>query len=301
MDKYKNKETIKHASFFSTFLDITKQGKKFLSYRSKRWILIVGIHLFFFLSFYIDLQLLEGSLSASRFLGFHMIDPFISLQMFVSTYKLPINMIIGLTTIAIVYLLVGGRSYCAWVCPYGLLSEIGEKLHNSLVHKHIIKSRTFDHRVRHIFWFIFLSLSFSSGYLVFETFNVVGILSRLLIYGWSVAVIWVVVVFLMEVFFSRRAWCKYICPIGTTYSYIGKGSALKIQWNDNCDHCMVCHDVCFESQVLELTKARYDDERVKKGIKTQYVTGIDCTLCARCIDVCHEDALTFEFRLKSLI
>ncbi len=301
MDKYNNKETIKHSSFCSTFLDISRLGKRFFSYRSKRWILVFAIHLFFFLSFYIDLQLLEGSISGSRFLGFHMIDPFISLQMFASTYKLPINMIIGITTIVIVYLLLGGRSYCSWVCPYGVISEIGEKLHNTLVNKHIIKNRTFDHRVRHIFWFIFIGLAFSSGYLVFETFNVVSILSRLFIYGWSVAVIWVVVVFLMEVFFSRRAWCKYICPVGTTYSYIGKGSALKIQWNDNCDHCMVCHDVCFENHVLELTKAKYDEERTKKGIKTQYVTGTDCTLCGRCIDVCHEDALSFEFRLKGLI
>ncbi|OPX27573.1 MAG: ferredoxin [Campylobacteraceae bacterium 4484_166] len=301
MDKYNNKETVRYSSFFSTFFDITKEGKKFLSYRSKRWILIIGIHLFFFLSFYIDLQLLEGSLSGSRFLGFHMIDPFISIQMFVATYHVPINMIIGITTIIIVYLLVGGRSYCAWVCPYGLLSEIGEKWHNTLVSKNIIKNRKFDERVRHIFWFIFLLLSFSSGYLVFETFNVVSILSRAIIYGWSVAIIWVVVVFLMEVFFSRRAWCKYICPVGTTYSYISKGSALKIQWNDNCDHCMVCHDVCFESHVLELTKAKYDTQREKNGIKTQYVTGIDCSLCGRCIDVCHEDALKFDFRLKGLI
>jgi ferredoxin-type protein NapH len=301
MDKYNSKETIKKTTFFSTFFDKTKDGKNIFSYRMKRWILVIGIHLLFFLSFFIDLQVLEGTLSGSRFLGFHMIDPFMTLQMFLATYHLPINMIIGITTIIIVYLVMGGRSYCAWVCPYGILSEVGEKWHNTLVNKKIIKERKFDHRVRHIFWFIFLGLSFSSGYLVFETFNVVGILSRMVAYGWSVALIWVVVVFAMEVFFSRRAWCRYICPIGTTYGYLGKLSALRIQWNDNCDHCMVCHDVCFENQVLELTKAKYDKQRQEKDIKTQYVTGIDCTLCGRCVDVCHEDALKFDFRLKNLV
>ncbi len=84
----------------------------------------------------------------------------------------------------------------------------------------------------------------------------------------------------------------------TTYGYLGKVGGLRIQWNDNCDHCMVCHDVCFESQVLELTKAKYDKQREEKGIKEQYVTGADCTLCGRCIDVCHSDALKFDFRLK---
>jgi ferredoxin-type protein NapH len=146
-----------------------------------------------------------------------------------------------------------------------------------------------------------LILSFTSGYLVFETFNVVGILSRAIAYGWSIALIWVAVVFGMEVFFSRRAWCTYICPIGTTYGYIGKVSALRIEWNDNCDHCMVCSDVCFENQVLEITKAKYDKQREEKNITREYITGADCTLCGRCIDVCHADALKFDFRLKSLV
>jgi len=301
MDKYNNRATIKNTTFWDTFFDTTKDGKKKFSYRMKRWILVISIHLLFFLSFFIDLQMLEGTLSGSRFLGFHMIDPYMTLEVFLATYHIPINMIIGTTTIVIVYLLMGGRSYCAWVCPYGILSEIGEKWHNTLVNKKIIKSRKFDHRVRHIFWAIFLLLSFTSGYLVFETFNVVGILSRMIAYGWSVALIWVVVVFIMEVFFSRRAWCTYICPIGTTYGYIGKVSALRIQWNDNCDSCMVCHDVCFENQVLEITKAKHKKQISEKGIKTAYITGADCTLCGRCIDVCHADALNFDFRLKSLV
>lgn len=301
MDKYNNRETIKRSTFWSTFFDTTKDGKSKFSYRMKRWILVIAIHLLFFLSFYIDLQMLEGTLSGSRFLGFHLIDPFMTLQVFVATYHIPINMIIGIATIIIVYLLVGGRSYCAWVCPYGILSEVAEKLHNTLVDKKIIKDRKFDNRVRHFFWVIFLLLSFTSGYLVFETFNVVGILSRMVAYGWSVAFIWVVAVFVIEVFYSRRAWCKYICPIGTTYGYIGKVSALRIEWNDNCDHCMVCSDVCFENQVLEITKAKYDKQREEKNITREYITGADCTLCGRCIDVCHEDALKFDFRLKGLV
>lgn len=301
MDKWNQRATIGKTTFASTFIDTTKEGKKFLSFRSKRWISVILIHLLFFLSFAIDIQTLEGTLNGSRFLGFHLIDPFTTIQVYLSTYHLPINMIIGTATIVIVYLLIGGRTYCSWVCPYGILSEIGEKLHNTLVKKKIIKSRKLDHRVRHIFWAMFMIMAFTSGYLVFETFNVVGILSRFIAYGWSVALSWVLVVFLIEVFFARRAWCTYLCPIGTTYGYIGKVSATRIQWNDNCDHCMVCHDVCFENQVLDLTRAKYDEQRKEKGITQQYVTGADCTLCGRCVDVCHADALKFDFRLKGLV
>jgi len=301
MDKFNKRETIRESSFFSTFINKTKEGKVFLSYRMKRWITVIAIHFLFFISFFIDMQVLEGTLSGSRFLGFHLIDPFMTLQMFLATYHMPINMLIGILTIIIVYLLIGGRSYCSWVCPYGILSEIGEKWNDYLVSKKLIKSRKLDYRVKHIFWAIFLSLSFISGYLVFETFNVVGILSRAVTYGWSVALLWVLTVFLIEVFYARRAWCSYVCPIGTTYSYISKGSALKVEWDDSCDHCMVCHDVCFENQVLELTKVKYDKQREKAGIKKQFVIGNDCTLCGRCIDVCHQDALNFKFRDVGLV
>jgi len=301
MDKYNNRETIRRTTFWSTFFNKTRDGKTVLSYRMKRWILVFAIHLLFFLSFAIDIQTLEGTLNGSRFLGFHLIDPFTTLEMLMAEHHLHINIFIGVSTIVIFYILVGGRTYCAWVCPYGILSEIGEKWHDTLVHKKIIKNRKFDHRIRYIFWAIFLILSFTSGYLVFETFNVVGILSRAIAYGWSLALIWVVVVLAFEVFFSRRAWCTYICPIGTTYGMIGKISALRVEWNDNCDHCMVCHDVCFENQVLEITKAKYDKQREEEGITREYITGADCTLCGRCIDVCHEDALNFDFRLKSLV
>jgi len=301
MDKYNNRETIKNTTFWSTFFSTTKDGKTRFSYRMKRWIVVLAVHLLFFLSFAIDIQVLEGTLNGSRFLGFHLVDVFTTMQLYVATYKMPVNMLIGTITMVLFYMIVGGRTYCSWVCPYGIISEIGEKIHNNLVNKGVIKERKFDHRIRHFFWAIFLGLSAFSGYLVFETFNVIGILSRMVAYGWSLAFLWVVVIFLFEVFVSRRAWCTYVCPIGTTYGYIGKVSALRVEWNNDCDSCMVCHDVCFEPQVLEITKKKYKEQVEEKGIKTQYITGADCTLCGRCVDVCHADALNFDFRLKSLV
>ncbi len=143
MDKYNNRETIKKTTFWSTFFDVNKEGKRKFSYRMKRWILVISIHVLFFLSFAIDIQVLEGTLNGSRFLGFHLIDPFTTMQMYLSSYNLPINVLIGTVTIVLFYLLVGGRSYCAWVCPYGILSEIGEKWHNTLVYHGVVSIDTF--------------------------------------------------------------------------------------------------------------------------------------------------------------
>lgn len=297
MNKYATRATIENISFWDTFFVVTKDGKKKPSIRFWRWMSIISVHLLFFLSYHIDLQVLEGTLSGSRFLGFHLIDPFMTLQVFVAHHEIPTNLIIGTVTIVFVYIIIGGRAYCSWICPYGLIGEVGEKIHKDLVRKKIIKEHPFDHRVRYLFWSSFLALAFLAGYMVFEIFNIVGIISRAIIYGWSVALSFVLVVFLVEVFYSQRAWCRYVCPVGTTFSFIGWPSATKVKWDDKCDHCQVCVQVCLVPHVLEITKKNAD----KKGAKEYSIISGDCTLCGRCIEVCHTDALNYETKLKKLI
>ncbi|MCK9257447.1 MAG: NapH/MauN family ferredoxin-type protein [Sulfurospirillaceae bacterium] len=297
MDKYNTRATIENTTLWETLFVVTKDGKKKPSIRFWRWCSIIGVHLLFFLSYHIDLQMLEGTLSGSRFLGFHLIDPYMTLQVFAAHHEIPTNLIIGTVTIILGYLLLGGRAYCSWVCPYGLIGEIGEKLHKTLVKKKIIKSHPFNHNVKYIFWVLFLVFAFISGYLVFEVFNVVGIISRSIIYGWGVALSFVLAVFLVEVFYSQRAWCRYVCPLGTTYALIGWGSATKIKWDDRCDHCQVCTQVCIVPHVLEITKKNAD----RQGKKEISIMSGDCTLCGRCVEVCHTDALNFETKLKKLI
>lgn len=297
MNKYSFRATIDNAAFFDTFFVTKSDGKKKPSIRFYRWLSVIGIHLLFVLSYYYDVQMIEGTLTGSRFLGFHLIDPFVTIEVFAAYNHIPINLIIGTGTIFVVYLLIGGRSFCSWVCPYTILGEIGEKINRRLIAKKIIKKRNFDHRVRYIFWAIFIAMTFISGYLVFEIFNVVGILSRAIIYGWSVALLFVFAVFLVEIFFSQRGWCRYVCPIGTTYSFIGWPSATKIVWDDKCDHCQVCVDVCIVPHVLEITKKNADH----KGKSEEAVLSGDCTLCGRCIEVCHQDALRYDTKLKKLI
>lgn len=220
-----------------------------------------------------------------------------TLQVFASTHHIPVNLLIGTLTIVVVYMLVGGRAYCSWVCPYTILGEISEKLHRYLKRKKIIKSYKFNPKIKYIFWGIFLFLSFLSGYLVFEIINVVGIFSRALIYGWSVAFVFVIAIFLVDTFFSQRFWCRYVCPVGTTYGFIGWASTTKIVWDDSCDHCRVCANVCLVPHVLDITKANANKENKKE----QTVISGDCTLCGRCVEVCHNDSLKFETKLKKII
>jgi ferredoxin-type protein NapH len=295
MDKYKKRATIEKTSFLSTFITTNKNGKKRPSIRFVRWMSIFTINMLFVLSFRIDFQVLEGSLTGSRLLGFHLIDPFVSLQMLAAHNSLHINLLIGTLSIVIFYFFVGGRAFCSWVCPYNILGEISEKIHRNLVAKKVIKSYKFEHKIKYIFWVMFLFFAFFAGYLVFEIINPVGIFSRFIIYGWSLAICFVIVLFLFEVFISQRAWCRYVCPIGTTYSFIGWISTTKIKWSDKCDHCNVCSNVCLVPYVLDITKNEKNDKS-----EVNIVSG-DCTLCGRCVEVCHTDALSYDTKLKKLI
>ena len=282
-----------HDQKYELFLDLP-------SIRALRYATVFLVHLLFVLSFRADIQILEGDISGSRILGFHLADPFATLEVIAAHKDLPINLLIGSGTILLFYFIAGGKAFCSWICPYGALSEIGEKLHNTLIAKHVIKERTLPRGMRYAIWAVFLLLSAITDLLVFEIFNVVGILSRLIIYGFSLAGLWIVFVFLLEVFFSRRVWCTHLCPLGSTYSLAAKASLSKITWDKSrCDHCGVCQDVCFVSHVLDITKKKASENL---GDKSKFMLkGIDCTLCGRCIDVCHQDALGIGNKLKDMI
>lgn len=298
VNKYQNRQTLKDTSFLSTFFATTKEGKKRPSIRAFRYFCVIFIHLVFVLSFYANLQILEGDISGSRIFGFHLADPFITLEVLASYKILVPNLLIGSISIIAFYLIFGGRAFCAWVCPYGIFSEIAEKIHANLVAKKLIKERVFSSKTRYIFMALCLAFSAFSSLLVFEIFNVAAILSRFIIYGFSFAIFWVVFVFIFEIFFARRFWCKNLCPLGATYSLISFFSLNKISWDkQKCDHCGVCMDVCFVSDVLKITKK---NAKLKEGENFR-LSGVDCTLCGRCIDVCHHDALSVKNRLKDMI
>ncbi|MDR0247419.1 MAG: NapH/MauN family ferredoxin-type protein [Burkholderiales bacterium] len=282
------------ASLRETFVRRTAQGLR-PSLRAWRFLTVIGCLLLFVLSYRIDLQLLEGTLVGSRFIGLHLIDPFVTLQVFFSHHAIPVNLAIGTASILVIYFAFGGRSFCSWVCPYGILSEIGESLRFWLVEKKILKKGTpLPDKTKYFIWAAFLLASFLTGILVFEMFNVVGVVYRALLYGGLFSLTLILLILFVEIFVSRRVWCRSVCPVGTTYGFLNPISLLKLKADKSrCNNCGACTAVCHVPKALAPVFAK--DE------KAIYIVSTDCTLCGRCIDVCGEDALTFFNRLKNLV
>ncbi|MEY4591130.1 MAG: hypothetical protein RIR18_25 [Pseudomonadota bacterium] len=259
-------------------------------WRNRRWAVLLAVNLFFVLSFWLDIQILEGALTASRFVGFHLIDLNSALQVMLAHKHIIVNLFIGTFTVFLLWVLLGGRSFCSWVCPYHLLAEWAEALHLKLVDKKIVSDHTFHRGTRTVFWLLFGLLAIVTGYTVFETLSPLGILSRALIYGPGLALGWVFLLLTFEILYSRRAWCRYVCPIGLTYGAVGAISPLQVTYHvEHCFHEGDCRKVCLVPHVLDVT--------VKgRASEAQMGLGPDCTRCGLCVDICPTGALQFEVK-----
>ena len=279
-------KTLRVAAIKAEFEDKAKSHK----WRNWRWASIIIVNLMFIVSYHFDVQLVEGALTASRFVGFHMADLNSSLQVVLAHKEILINLVIGTVTVALVWWLVGGRSFCSWVCPYHLVAEVAEKIHLWLAEKKLVSDHEFHRGMRPALYVVFAVLAFVTGYTVFETISPVGILSRALIYGASLALIWVAVLLLIEIFYSRRFWCRYACPIGLTYGFVGSVSPVAVRYDlQHCLHEGECRKVCMVPHVLEMTKKQ-------RATDLKMDIGADCTRCGMCVDACPTGALTFKLR-----
>lgn len=257
-------------------------------WRNWRWASIILVNVVFIVSFQFDIQMIEGALTAARVFGFHFADLNSSVQVMLAHKNVVVNLLIGTATVFAIYIVIGGRTFCSWVCPYHLLSELAEKLHVRLAANKLVSDHKLHRGTRTVLFVAFSLLAFVTGYTVYETINPVGIVSRALTYGSVVGLVWVGLLLILEVVWSRRFWCRYVCPIGLIYGIAGIVSPVRIRHDaSKCFHDGNCRRVCLVPHVLDMTKLGHSKDVVSS-------IGADCTRCGMCVDVCPTGALSFE-------
>ncbi|TSA00330.1 MAG: quinol dehydrogenase ferredoxin subunit NapH [Rhodocyclaceae bacterium] len=262
-----------------------------------KWLLLrrssqIGILLLFLVGPWFGIWIVKGNLNFSYTLDFlPLTDPYIVLQSMVAGHLPEKLALTGAAIVALLYLLVGGRSYCSWVCPVNLLTDAAYWLRVRLG----VKGSAHIRRPTR-YWVLGMTLvaAATTGSIAWEMVSPVSMTHRGLIFGFGLA--WAVLlgVFLFDLFVMRHGWCGHLCPVGALYSLIGTLSLTRVLLPARaaCNDCMDCFAVCPEPQVIR---------PALKAIRgaPPLILESNCTNCGRCIDVCSKDVFAFGTRFNT--
>ncbi len=219
-------------------------------------------------------------------------DPFIALQSLVAGHALEGKAIIGAVILLVLYALIGGRSYCAWVCPINPVADFAHWLRGRLG---IRQGVALPRNLRVWLMAMVVIVSAVTGTVAWEFVNPITTLHRALVFGGFLAgTAWVLVlgVFLFDLLVVRRGWCGHVCPVGEAFGRVGACGLVRVATprRDACDDCRDCYQVCPEPHVI--TPALKGADEGHRPVVLHH----DCTNCGRCIDVCPQDVFAMGTR-----
>lgn len=267
---------------------------------ANRWLISrrisqVSILALFLLGPWFGWWLVKGNLNSSLTLEIlPLTDPFVLLQSLLAGHWPETAAITGVLIVVGFYLVVGGRAYCAWVCPVNLITDAAFWLRD---HLGLGGASNLSRKTRYWLLAATLILPPISGQIIWELVNPVSMFHRGLIFGVGLAWIILLAVFVFDLFITRRGWCSHLCPMGAFYSLLGTHSLVRVRADNRvaCNDCLDCYRVCPEQQVIRPVLNDAD-----KGIGP-VIDSANCTNCGRCIDVCAPNVFHMGLRFNNKV
>ncbi|TAK47648.1 MAG: quinol dehydrogenase ferredoxin subunit NapH [Xanthobacteraceae bacterium] len=231
----------------------------------------------------------KGTLASSLTLNvLPLTDPLVLAQSLGARHWPEATALLGAAIVLAVYLVLGGRTYCSWVCPVNPVTDLAAYLRRRLG---IARGGPVKSSIRLWMLAMILIVAALTGTIAWELVNPITALWRTLVFG-SLFGLWLVAaIFVFDLFVVRDGWCGHVCPVGAFYGLIGRAALMRVsaRGRARCDDCLECYVVCPEDHVI--TPAL----REGHGPGPVILSG-DCTACGRCADVCPERVFVFTHR-----
>ncbi len=237
--------------------------------------------------------LLVGNLSSAQLLGtVPLADPFAALQMLVARHPLAGEVLLGAMLTLLTYALLGGRVFCAWVCPMNVVTDAAAWSRQKLgvdTSRDLVR---LPPNTRYVALALALAVSALAGLAAFEAYSPIAMLHRELIYGLGLGLSAALGILLLDTFVLHRGWCGHLCPLGAFWALVGRVprlGRLQLAFDDaTCSRCGDCVKVCPEPRVLHFADCANAGQ----------VLGGECTRCGRCVATCPESSLQFQLLLR---
>jgi ferredoxin-type protein NapH len=218
-------------------------------------------------------------------------DPLSAFQVIILT--LSANSVLLISLIApLAFTFVFGRSFCGWLCPQNLFSELGDMAASKIFRKRLLPTPG-TAIPRYVVLALLLAGCIAAGYPIANLISAPGIISvqinRLVSIGTLGAEsVLIAIILVGEFFIMRRFWCNYVCGIGTVLGFFRFNRTLSVVFNEDIGHvCSRCGE-CSAACQLGL-------DPIKGSIYPQ------CHNCGDCITACEKatnnsNPLSFGFR-----
>ena len=234
-----------------------------------------------------------------NFLSFHMFglplsDPLAVLQLSVKNLYWPTFDNFAGAFLPLLLAFTLGTVFCSWVCPYGLFSELTQKLSRRILGK---KYRGL--RVAQKGFPLKMTL-FLVGFAAFLVFSTTPVLNQLSMPAWytrffqylfgqdviSLCFLFILAVLLLEFFAAKRLWCRYICPqsiLITLVKQLNPGR-LHVAFDPEKCICKPGYERCEMVCTLHLLP-----KTLTEGAE------LECSNCGDCLVACKKMGQALEF------
>ncbi|MFN0055383.1 MAG: 4Fe-4S binding protein [Planctomycetales bacterium] len=232
----------------------------------------------------------QGTIWSARLFGVSLSDPLAGAEAILSSRSFYRPMLWSLLIPVTVTVLLG-RVFCGWICPMNTLLELVDAFRRLLRFAEIRERDVkFSLKNKYLVLAVVLGLVAITSVPFVALFYPPALMSRemhLAVFGSTIGIgtYLIVAVCAIELFVSKRWWCRSICPGGALYSLLGRFRVIRVVRNEhNCVQCGECVRVCqFDLRPMLVQ-----------------MTGMECTNCGSCVRACHDDALRFAFVLPGI-